>query len=249
MNSLNIKRCLVIVICISTSMVHAGLFDNLKSIFKSDEGETGIAESVSALTNDEMVAGLKEALIKGANAAVTILGKEDGFLNSADVKIPMPESLKTVESALRKIGQDKYADSFIETLNRAAEQAVPVAADVFSDSVKNMSIEDAKGILSGADDAATAYFQQTSSDALKEKFLPIVKASTDTVGLTASYKDLVRKLGPLSGFMDTESLDLDNYVTDKAMDGLFLMLANEEKKIRENPLERTTEILKKVFDR
>ena len=132
-------------------------------------------------------------------------------------------------------------------MNRAAEQAVPVAADVFSDSVREMSIDDARKILTGPDDAATRYFEKTSSDTLKQKFLPIVKSATNSVGLTASYKNLVGKLGPMSSFINTESLDLDNYVTDKAMEGLFLIVAREEKKIRENPVERTTDLLKKVF--
>ena len=121
------------------------------------------------------------------------------------------------------------------------------SADVFADAVQQMTIQDAQGILTGPDDAATQYFKKTTSGSLKEKFLPIVKQATDSVGLTASYKAMVGQLGPLSAFMDSGSMDLDNYVTDKAMDGLFLMVAAEEKKIRENPVARTTDLLKKVF--
>ena len=226
---------------------HADWLDSLKGILKQDDSSTSVADTVSALTNDEMVAGLKEALAKGTKKAVGFLGKEGGFLDNAEVKIPMPDSLSKVESGLRRIGQDKYADSFIETMNRAAEDAVPVAADVFSDSIKQMSIDDAKSILGGPDDAATQYFKSTSSDTLKEKFLPIVKTATDKVGLTSSYKNMVGKLGPLSGFIDTSSMDLDGYVTDKALTGLFLIVAQEEQKIREYPVARTSDLLKKVF--
>lgn len=214
---------------------------------KSTDNAAVTSRAVSELSNDEMIAGLKEALVKGTKAAVNQLGKEDGFLGNMDVKIPMPGMLRTVESSLRSMGQDAMADQFIETMNRAAEKAVPVAADVFADSVGKMTIEDARGILTGPDDAATQYFRRTTSDSLREKFLPIVKQATDSVGLTAAYKAMIGQLGPLAGFMDTGSLDLDGYVTDQAMDGLFFMVAAEEKKIRENPVARTTDLLQKVF--
>ena len=220
---------------------------DLLNIFNKDKTSTPATAGMSTLSNSEIVDGLKQALIKGTGAAVAFLGKKDGFLAHPEVRIPMPDKLKTVESGLRRLGQDRLADSFIETMNRAAEQAVPVAADVFKDSVRNMTIDDAKNILGGPDDAATQYFRKTGSPALKEKFLPIVKTATDNVDLTAKYKKLVKKLGPMSGFVDTASLDLDGYITDKAMDGLFLIVAREEKKIRENPVERTTDLLKKVF--
>lgn len=228
------------------SAASAGWKDLLK-IFDSEESPETSTELVSALSNGEIVDGLKEALIKGTQSAVSLLGRTDGFLANPDVKIPMPDSLSKVESGLRKIGQDKVADNFVETMNRAAEKAVPEAAGIFADSVKQMSIEDARQILQGEDDAATQYFRKNSGDALKQKFLPIVEDATDKVGVTSSYKKLSENLGVLSGFIDTDKLDLDEYVTNKAMDGLFLMVAAEEKKIRENPVERTTDLLKKVF--
>ena len=162
-------------------------------------------------------------------------------------RIPMPDSLKTIEDGLRKVGQDKYADEFVLTMNRAAEQAVPEGAEIFGSAIRSMSIEDAKGILNGPDDAATKYFRRTSGDKLVNRFLPIVERSTDRVGVTSNYKEMVGKLGFASRFVDTESLDVDHYVTNKAVDGLFLMVAREEKLIRENPAARTTELLKKVF--
>lgn len=242
----SLRTVLIMLLFLGVSNAHAqGWRDLLKSI-TGDKEETA-ADVVGSLRNDEIIAGLKEALGKGTQTAVNYLGKEDGFLANTDVRIPMPSALNSVERGLRMVGQDQYADQFIETMNRAAEQAVPVAANVFSDTIQDMSITDAKNILSGPDDAATQYFRENSSEALKARFLPIVKAATDRVGLTSSYKTLVDKVGPAASFMDTSSLDLDNYVTDKALDGLFLMVAREEKKIREDPLERTTDLLKKVF--
>jgi uncharacterized protein DUF4197 len=226
----------------------AGWRDFLKVFSDEDEGTEEVVKKVTAgLSESDIVDGLKEALTKGTRTAVSLLGKEDGFLANPQVKIPMPKSLKKVEKGLRKIGQDKVADNFVETMNRAAEKAVPEAASIFADSVREMSISDAKEILQGEVDAATQYFRLHSGEKFKGKFLPIVKDATNKVGVTSSYKKLTDKLGFLSSYMDTDKLDLDEYVTNKAMDGLFLMVAAEEKKIRENPIERTTDLLKKVF--
>jgi hypothetical protein len=159
----------------------------------------------------------------------------------------MPESLQKAEKALRKLGQDKSVDEFILSMNRAAEQAVPETTAIFSDSIRSMSFDDAKGILQGPDDAATEYFRRSSGTRLAEKILPIVKKSTSAVGITAKYKDLLDKMGPLTSLIDKKSLDLDQYITRKALDGLFKMLAAEEKLIRNDPAARTTELLKKVF--
>ncbi len=227
---------------------HAGWRDLLK-VFGGDEEEPVemATQALGGLSESDIVEGLKEALSKGTKSAVSLLGREDGFLANPKVKIPMPKTLRKVEKGLRKIGKDELADDFVMTMNRAAEKAVPEAASVFADSVKNMSIQDAKSILKGDDDAATQYFRENSGEKLKERFLPIVKQATSQTGLTSNYKKMVDKLGMFSSFIDTDSLDLDNYVADKAMDGLFTIVAEEEKKIRENPLERSTELLKKVF--
>ena len=189
----------------------------------------------------------KRALEKGTRNAVSLLGREDGFLANPQVKIPLPKTLKKVEKGLRKIGKDELADEFVMTMNRAAEKAVPEAATIFADAVSNMSFEDARTILQGEDDAATQYFRKTSGDKLKQKFLPIVKDATDQAGVTSGYKKMTSKLGMLSSFIDVDSLDVDEYVTSKALDGLFTVVAAEEKKIRDNPLERSTDLLKKVF--
>jgi hypothetical protein len=227
---------------------HAGWRDLLKELTGGEDDSTAMVKKVAGgLSESDMVEGLKQALSKGTSSAVALLGKKDGFLANPEVKIPMPKSLKKVEKGLRKIGKDELADEFVETMNRAAEKAVPEAASIFADSVKEMSISDAKEILQGEDDAATQYFRLHSADKLKGKFLPIVKEATSQTGVTSSYKKLTDKLGMLSSFIDTDKLDLDEYVANKAMDGLFLVVAAEEKKIRENPIERTTDLLKKVF--
>jgi len=203
--------------------------------------------TASELTQDEMVRGLREALGKGVNQAIANLGKQDGFLKNADVKIPMPPKLQTVERTLRKLGQDRMADEFVATMNRAAEQAVPIAAGVFAGAITNMTINDATAILTGPKDAATQYFRKTSETQLQKKFLPIVKGATAKTGVTSSYKNLIKQAGPVAAFLGADTSDLDSYVTQKSLDGLFKMVAAEEKRIRENPLARSTDLLKKVF--
>lgn len=200
--------------------------------------------------------GLKEALGKGVQNAVKGLGHEGGFMTNLNVKIPLPEKLQKAEAALRLVGQGKLADDFVASMNHAAEQAVPVAARFFSDAVKQMSFTDAKAVLAGPNDAATQYFRKTTQTNLFNSFLPIVKTATEKVGVTSSYKKMVgqigaaQSLGSMFGGKTPALLgqaDLDDYVTNKALDGLFLMVAEEEKRIRENPLARTTDLLQKVF--
>ncbi len=208
---------------------------------------TAPATATAALSDEEVVRGLKEALAKGTREAVAQLGREGGFLHNPSVKIPMPEQLKTVEKAARALGQDRLADEFVATMNHAAERAVPEAAAIFSDALAQMTLEDARGILKGPDDAATQYFRKTGSARLAERFRPIVEAATEKAGVTAAYKRLSRQAGPVASLLGADAGDLDAYVTQKALDGLFFMIAAEEKRIRENPAARTTELLKKVF--
>ena len=212
----------------------------------------GASTPLSNLSQDQMVNGLKEALGNGVRQAQATLGKPDGFLKDLNVRIPMPESLQKVEKALRTLRQDKLADEFVTTMNRAAEQAVPEAAAVLGDSVKQMSIADAKSILTGTNNAATQYFRRTSGTNLHARFLPIVKAATEKTGVTSAYKRMTDKagggLGGLSaGLLGKGTPDLDDYVTRKALDGLFLKIAEQERQIRMNPVARTTELLQKVF--
>ncbi len=230
----------------------AGWLDRLGLGTSKSTNSPAAAGIGSVLTQDQMVGGLKEALAKGVGTAVSSLGKEDGFLKDAGVKIPMPESLQTVEKTLRTLGQDKLVDDFVTTMNRAAEQAVPEAAAVLGDSVKQMTISDAKSILTATNNAATQYFRRTSETNLYSRFLPIVKAATEKAGVTGAYKQMTDKVsGGLGGFgsglLGMQAPDLDGYVTRKALDGLFLKIAEQEKQIRENPVARTTDLLQKVF--
>jgi hypothetical protein len=227
---------------------HAGWLDQLKDKLGGMQSSPATSSVVStALSEEDLVRGLKEALSKGTQQAVANLGKDGGFLNNLDVKIPLPEDLAKVEKLLRKLGQDKYADQFVATLNHAAEKAVPEAATLFADSISQMSLADAKSILKGPDDAATQYFRKTSETTLKERFLPIVKNATEQAGVTSAYKKLMQKAGPAAQFLGVGNTDLDSYVDDKAVDGLFKMIAAEEKRIRLDPVARTTDLLKKVF--
>jgi len=198
------------------------------------------------ITNKEAIAGLKAALEKGSQAAVASLGKSDGFLRNPKVRIDMPDSLERTEKAMRRLGMGKYADELIVTMNRAAEAAVPEAKQLFVDSVKKMTVQDAKGILSGGDTAGTAYFRKTTAKQLHDRFLPIVKKSTAKVGVAQKYNQYAEK-GASLGIIDKSDANLDEYVTQKALDGLFLMVAEEEKKIRKDPVGTGKSIIKKVF--
>jgi hypothetical protein len=207
--------------------------------------------ALSKLSQGEMVKGLKEALLVGFKKAITLLGQKGGFINDPKVKIPMPGVMAHAETALRKAGQGKIADHFIQTMNSAAEKAVPVTADIFANAIRNMTIDDAKAILQGPNDAATQFFKRTSAEHLSKAIRPIVAKSTQAVGLTSAYKSITdiadKKMGFLSIFIGQDSLDLDGYVTQKGLDGLFIKLAEEEAKIRANPMARGTDLLKKVF--
>jgi len=210
-------------------------------------GWAGIAAAqLENITNREAVSALRTALEKGSRAAVDQLGRENGFFGDARVKIPLPESLKRAERTMRRFGMGKYADELVLTMNRAAEAAVPEAKQLFVDSVKKMTVQDAKGILTGGDTAGTEYFKRTTSDQLRKRFLPIVKKSTAKVGLAQKYNQYAEQ-GAAFGLVKQEHANLDDYVTQKALDGLYFMVAEEEKKIRKDPVGTASSILKKVF--
>lgn len=198
------------------------------------------------ISNRDAINALKTALNKGSRAAVTQLGRENGFLGDARVKIPLPESLRSAEKNLRRFGMAKYADELIVALNRAAEAAVPEAQALFVDAVRQMSVQDAKGILTGGDTAGTEYFRRTTTDQLRQRFLPIVHRSTERVGLAQKYNQYAER-GVRVGLVDAQNANLDNYVTQKALDGLYLMVGEEEKKIRKDPVGTASSLLKKVF--
>lgn len=200
----------------------------------------------SNLSQTEIERGLKEALSKGVRGAINQLGQKNGFLDDTSVRIPMPGVLGQVEDILRRAHQEALADEFVDTMNHAAEKAVPVAATVFSNAIKNMTMQDVRGIFNGPDDAATQYFRRTSDAELIKRFRPIVAAETQKAGVTAAYKNMMNQAGPLAQMLGGGT-DLDGYITEKALDGLFLKVAEEEKAIRTNPMARSTELLKKVF--
>lgn len=207
-----------------------------------------VVNSNGTVSNFEIEDGLKEALSKGVGFAVDNLGKENGFLNDIRVKIPLPKSLQKVEKGLRFAGQGKLVDDFVASMNHAAEKAVPVAIDVFLDAIKKMTFDDAVKILtSGEQDAATQFFRRTSEEILRQKFRPIVEKFTEETGVTQKYKAMIGKYGFAAQFLGKDATDLGGYVTQKALDGLFFMVAQEEMKIRKDPLARTTSLLKKVF--
>ena len=243
------KTITLLLACLLASQPAAAGWSDYLDVIKESvpEGATGSVPTVSALTTDETVAGLKEALAQGTRFAVDQLGRDGGFLDNAQVKIPMPESLSWVDKSLRMVGQDQLADEFVASMNHAAEQAVPEAASIFGDAIQQMSLADANAILTGPDDAATQYFQTHTEAALTERMRPIVAEATASAGVTSAYKNMLGSAGGMTSLLPADATDLDAYVTDKALDGLFLMVAQEERRIRENPLARSTDLLKKVF--
>ena len=220
--------------------------DSAKDVLLSTDAAD--AAGVTAISSEEMIAGLKEALNTASALAVNSLGEQGGFLDNPTVRIPMPEELSWIEKGLRQAGQQDMADEFVITMNRAAEQAVPLALDQFQSAIANLTVKDAEGILYGSEDAATKYFRKHSESTLRDEFLPIVQQTTSSAGVTSTYQDIMRKVGSFSSFLQPELVDLDQYVTDEALDGLFAVVAQEEKRIRDDPVARSSELLKKVFD-
>ncbi len=204
------------------------------------------ALSLNDLSNSDANSGLKEALIQAAAKATGKLGAVDGFMGNPKVKIPLPDTMKKAEKAMRMFGMGKQADELVLRMNRAAEAAVPEAKALLVDSVKKMSVEDAKKILTGGDDAATQYFKKTTSAPMAQKFLPIVKKATEDVDLAKQYNKFA-EMGSSYGLVSKDQANLEQYVTQKALDGLYLMMAEEEKAIRKDPMGQASSLLKKVF--
>ena len=199
-----------------------------------------------SLDDNTIISGLKEALSIGTENAVKSVSQVDGYFGNEIIKILMPEKIQKVADVLGKVGYQQQVDNFILSMNRAAERAAPKTASIFGSAIKKMTLDDARGILDGGDTAATDYFKAKTSGTIYETFKPIISSSMNKVGVTRSYKEMMGKYTSLP-FMQSESLDLDHYVTNKSLDGLFYMLGQEEKKIRTNPAGRVTELLKKVF--
>ena len=208
--------------------------------------QRALAVSLAQLSNADAASGVKAALARGAEVAVDMLGRTDGFLGNPQVRIGLPGQLEDAAKLMRRFGQGQRIDELVTTINRAAETAVPMGKDLLVGAVQSMSVQDAKNILTGGDTAVTQFFASKTRAPLGERFLPVVTQATDKVGLAQQYNAFAGKAAS-AGLIDQKDADIDRYVTQKAMDGLFLMIAEEEKRLRSNPLEAGSSLLKKVF--
>ena len=229
--------------CFTTmSSVQAGWLDKAKDLLK----DSGTTSSASKLTDGEITSGLKEALRVGSDLVVNQLGTEDGFNADPNIHIPLPNSLKKVQSTLDKVGMSSMLDDLETRLNRAAEIATPKAKELFMNAISAMTLDDARNILSGPNDAATRYFQSKMTPDLVKEFTPIVNESLAEAGAIKSYDKAIGQYKKIPLVPDAKA-DLSSYVVEKGMDGIFHYLAVEEAKIRTDPVARTTDLLKKVF--
>jgi hypothetical protein len=233
------KRIILTISVLLTACTSAQINQTMGEVNKAMGKET-------PLTTAEVADGLKEALIKGTSTGSDQASQLDGYFKNPKIKIPLPPELQRIESKLRSIGLGDQVEKFVLTLNRGAEDAAKEAKPIFISAVKQMTVQDAWGILKGSDNAATEYLKRTTSAQLREKFKPVITNSLNKVSATKYYTDIVTTYNRIP-LVEKVNPDLNDYATTKAMDGLFLLIAGEEKKIRENPLERTTELLKKVF--
>ena len=218
----------------------------LKGVTSKPASETTTTSGVEALSTTDINAGLKEALTRGAETAVTQLGQEDGFFGNPALKIPLPPSLQKAEKAMRMLGMGKQADELVLSMNRAAEAAVPEAKTLLVDAVKDMTLEDAKGILTGGKTSATDFFRKKTEDKLTERFGPIVKATTDRVGLAQQYNQYAGMAAQFN-LIDKKQASVEQYVTQQALDRLYTVIGENEAAIRTNPLQAGSDLLKKVF--
>ncbi len=204
------------------------------------------AVGIDAISSGDASKGVKEALTRGAEAAVAQLGTAGGFLDNGKLRIPLPPAMQKAEKVMKMMGMQKQADELVTAMNRAAESAVPEAKTLLVDAVKQMSVSDAKAILTGGDDSVTQYFRGKTEATLTKKFLPVVQKSTEKVGLAEKYNALAAK-GQSIGLVKGEDANIEAYVTRKALDGLYAVIAEQEKNLRSNPLGAGSDLLKKVF--
>jgi hypothetical protein len=246
---MNIPRfVLATALLLPLTSADAGWQDFLKSLTGNTSEAPTQPGNTAALSNREIAAGLRQALALGAQRAIAILGRRGGYLDDPQVHIPLPGMLATTADALRMMGQGQLVDDFETTVNRAAERAIPKTLHIIKVTVRNMTLQDVRGILNGPDDSATRFLRNKAGARLHKAIRPIVAEATDASGATAAYKRLAGQASSsLGGMVQAEELDLDGYVTDKALDGLYLKLAEEERRIRRDPVARTTDLLKKVF--
>lgn len=198
------------------------------------------------ITDQQAGKGAKEALVQGADAAIAALAKENGYMGNPNVKIPLPPTLAKTEKLLRKIGLKKQMDELSLRMNRAAESAVIEAKPILLDSIRKMTLKDVKDILTGPDDSVTQYFRKTCSPEIGKRFLPKVQTATEKVKVAETYNHVAGQAANL-GLMNKEEANLDQFITGKAVDGLFFMIAEKEKAIRADPVKQTSQILRTVF--
>ena len=234
------KTLLICCLCFLMTGSAFAQLDKLKKAAKS------LTSGKDALSSEEIGAALKEALTNGISKGSDLVSQVDGYFKNPEIKLPFPPEARKAEERLRQMGLGNEVDKFILTLNRAAEDAAKEAKPIFVSAIKQMTIQDAAGILKGEKDAATQYLRRTTSSALKEKFQPVVKNSLEKVNATKYYSDLINTYNKVP-LVQKMNPNLNEYATDKAIGGLFIMIAREEKNIRDNPGARTTELLKKVF--
>jgi hypothetical protein len=235
-----IALLLILMVCVTGAS--AGFFDDL---VKGVEGKSGATAKKEPDTNTT-VSGLKEALSIGTNNAVKNVSKVDGYFGNEAIKILMPEKIRKVTEVLSAVGYKKEVDDVVLSMNRAAEKAAPKAIPIFVNAIKHMTFDDAQKILRGGDTAATDFFKEKTSVKLFDEFKPVVTESMDKVGVAESYKKMTAGYDQVP-FVKKEDVDLDHYVTNKALDGLYHMVGQEEKKIRTEPAAQVTDLLKKVF--
>lgn len=219
--------------------------DMLKGVMEKSSSQSSHS-SVDALSGAEINGGLKEALTRGADAAVAQLGQKNGFLGDARLKIPLPPSLKKAEQAMHMLGMGKQADQLVLAMNRAAEAAVPEAKSLLVDAVSNMTLEDAKGILTGGNTSATDFFRAKTETNLIERFLPVVKTTTDKSDLAKQYNRYAGKAAQFN-LVDKDQTSVEDYVTREALDRLYTLIGEKEAAIRANPLQAGSDLLGKVF--
>jgi hypothetical protein len=207
---------------------------------------SALSVDLSELTNQDAARGIRAALDTGVSTAIAKLGVPGGFLNNAKVKIPLPPALDEISKGMRLLGRGKDADELVAAMNQAAEQAVPEAKGLMIGAVKSMSIADAKKILTGGDESVTQFFRDKTAAPLGLKFLPVVKRATDRVGLAQKYDQFAAQ-GAKLGLIKGDEANIEQYVTHKALDGLYLMIGEEERAIRQNPLQAGSAIVTKVF--
>ena len=241
---MKITTLVILLIVLITSPLHAGWFDKIKDVIGSDS--TSITGS--SITDNDIAGALKDALTVGSGNVVSQLSAAGGFNSDANIRIPLPDSLQTVQKTMNKFGMGSSLNNLENKLNEAAETATEKAKPLFVNAIKEMSWDDAKAILNGPDNAATEYFKGKMSAPLSAEMKPIVDASLNEVGAVKAYNSAMGKYKSLPLVPDVQA-DLTSHVLDKGIEGIFYYLALEEKAIRENPAKRTTDLLKKVFSK